>query len=93
MSEIEELYAEIGRLSRLADDYELMYLRAAEGSRGHQRGLERALRRAARLESELRLERASKTSQIGRLLAENESLKKKAERLSLRLIAEWSRNK
>jgi hypothetical protein len=90
MSDVEFLQAEIQRLSAVVGEYERMYLRAMEACRGHQRGLERALRKVARLESEQRLEYASKNAQLGRLWNENASLKNKVERLSLRLIAGWN---
>jgi hypothetical protein len=89
MNDVEFLQAEIQRLSAVVGEYERLYLRAKEDCRGHQRGLERALRKVARLESEQRLEYASKTAQLGRLWNENASLKNKVERLSLRLIAGW----
>ena len=90
MSELEFLQAEVQRLAAAAGEYERLYLRAQDACRGHQRGLERALRRAARLDSELRLDRAAKNAQLGRLWSENASLKNKVERLSLRLIAGWN---
>jgi len=90
MNDVEFLQAEIQRLSVVVGEYERMYLRAMEACRGHQRGLERALRKVARLESEQRLEYASKNAQLGRLWNENASLKNKVERLSLRLIAGWN---
>jgi hypothetical protein len=89
MNDVEILQAEIQRLSAVVGEYERLYLRAKEDCRGHQRGLERALRKVARLESEQRLEYASKNAQLGRLWNENASLKNKVERLSLRLIAGW----
>jgi hypothetical protein len=89
MNDVEFLQAEIQRLSAVVGEYERLYLRAKEDCRGHQRGLERALRKVARLESEQRLEYASKNAQLGRLWNENASLKNKVERLSLRLIAGW----
>jgi hypothetical protein len=90
MTDVEFLQAEVQRLLAVVGEYELLYRRSQEACRGHQRGLERALRREARLESELSLERASKNAQLGRLWAENASLKNKVERLSLRLIAGWN---
>jgi len=90
MNDVEFLQAEIQRLSAVVGEYERLYLRAKEDCRGHQRGLERALRKVARLESEQRLEYASKNAQLGRLWNENASLKNKVERLSLRLIAGWN---
>jgi hypothetical protein len=89
MNDVEFLQSEIQRLSAVVGEYERLYLRAKEDCRGHQRGLERALRKVARLESEQRLEYASKNAQLGRLWNENASLKNKVERLSLRLIAGW----
>jgi len=89
MNDVKFLQAEIQRLSAVVGEYERLYLRAKEDCRGHQRGLERALRKVARLESEQRLEYASKNAQLGRLWNENASLKNKVERLSLRLIAGW----
>jgi hypothetical protein len=90
MNDVEFLQSEIQRLSAVVGEYERLYLRAKEDCRGHQRGLERALRKVARLESELRLEHADKSGRLGRLYAENVSLKNKVERLSLRLIAGWN---
>jgi hypothetical protein len=78
------------QLAAKAAEYEALYLRAREASRGHQVGLERVLRRLRRVESELRLERADRMSQLGRLWGENASLRKKVERLSLQLMSYWS---
>jgi hypothetical protein len=93
MNDVEFLQAEIQRLSAVVGEYERLYLRAKEDCRGHQRGLERAIRKVARLESELRLEHADKSGRLGRLYAENVSLKNKVERLSLSIISTWSEHK
>jgi hypothetical protein len=93
MRDAERLQAEVQRLAALAGEYELLYRRFQEACRGHQRGLKRALRKVARLESELSLERAAKNAQLGRLLAENASLRNKVERLSLSIISTWSEHK
>ena len=85
-----ELQAEVHRLGAKASEYEVLYLRAREASRGHQVGLERVLRRLRRAESELAFERAARKSQVGRLRGENDSLIKKVERLSLQLMSYWS---
>lgn len=89
MTAFEYLQSEVQRLGGLAGEYERLYLRAKEASRGHQVGLERALRKVARLESELALERAISASKIGRLKTENDSLTNKVARLSLKLIQSW----
>ena len=83
--ELEEAWA-------AADEFELLWHRAREGARGARKGLERIQARNAALRmtiNELRLEVAHERSLRQRAEAEKQSLVKKIERLSLRLISSW----
>jgi hypothetical protein len=86
-SELEEAWA-------AADEFELLWHRAREGSRGAQRGLERAMARYRREKARadenylaLTYERARRW----RAEAEVKSLENKVERLSLRIIELWGK--
>lgn len=85
MNEIDEAWA-------AADEFELLWHRAREGARGARKGLERIQARNAVLRmtiDDLRLELAAERSLRQRAEAERESLIRKIERLSLRLISHW----
>jgi hypothetical protein len=75
-----------------ADEYELLWHRAREGSRGAQRGLERALarlRREREKSEELLLELAHERTMRAKAEAEARSLQNKVQRLSLRILELW----
>lgn len=84
-SELDEAWA-------AADEYELLWHRAREGSRGAQRGLERALarlRRERERNADLLLELAHEQTMRARAEAEARSLQNKVQRLSLRILELW----
>ena len=76
-------------LQRRADDFELLYLRAREGAQAANRGLHRLRAGYASAKLDLRVAEA----RIERLQRENGELEKKIERLSLRIIGEWGKQK
>lgn len=80
---------ELIELQRRADYFELLYLRAREGAQAANRGLERLRAGYARTKLDLRVAEA----RIERLRHENGELEKRVERLSLRIIGEWGRQK
>lgn len=72
--------------------YELLWYRAREGARGARKGIERLQQKNAVLRlhiDDLRLDLAAERSLRQRAEAERESLMRKIERLSLRLISSW----
>jgi hypothetical protein len=84
-SELDEAWA-------AADEYELLWHRAREGSRGAQRGLERSrarLRRERERNAELLLELAHERTMRAKAEAEVRSLQNKVQRLSLRILELW----
>lgn len=87
MSELEEAWA-------AADEFELLWHRAREGARGARVGIERLQARHAVLRlqiDDLQLEVAHERSLRQRAEAERDSLMRKIERLSLRLIDSWGK--
>lgn len=85
MSELDEAWSEAHR-------YELLWLRAKEGARTTTKGLERLQDRYDRLADvceDLRLEAAAERNRADRAERESASLRKKVERLSMRIIALW----
>lgn len=75
-----------------ADRYELAWLRAREGARSATKGLERLQDRYERLADlceELRLDVAAERTRADRAERESASLRKKVERLSMKIIALW----
>jgi hypothetical protein len=84
-SELDEAWA-------AADEFELLWHRAREGSRGAQRGLERALarlRRERERNADLLLELAHERTMRAKAEAEVRSLENKVQRLSLRILELW----
>lgn len=73
-------------LQRKCDLYELLYLRATEGARAANVGIERLKWKVGDLMADLALARGL----ISRLQRENGELEKKVQRLSLRILKEWS---
>lgn len=73
-------------LQRRCDLYELLYLRATEGARAANRGIERLKFRIIDLEGDLVIARGA----IERLRRDKVELEKKVQRLSLRILREWS---
>jgi hypothetical protein len=85
---------DIERLERLCDYYELQWRRASDGAASANKAIRRLQARVDRLLAELAETRDDVT--VGglskaRLLHENEQLKKKVERLSLKILDLWSR--
>lgn len=76
------------------ENYEVLWHRARHGADGARKGLERAQRKIRLLDRriyELTLQLAGERSRAGRAEAENASLMKKIERLSLRIIELWGK--
>lgn len=76
------------------EDFEVKWLRARHGADGARRGLARAQRKIADLNRrvyELTLSLAAEQNRRARAEAENSSLMKKIERLSLRIIELWGK--
>lgn len=73
-------------LQRKCDLYELLYLRATEGARAANVGIERLKWKVGDLMADLALARGL----ISRLQRENGELEKRVQRLSLRILKEWS---
>ena len=80
---------ELIELQRRADDFELLYLRAREGAQAANRGLQRLRAGYARTKLDLQVAEA----RIERLQREKGELEKKVERLSLRILSEWGRQR
>lgn len=78
--------AEEDDLQRKCDLYELLYLRATEGARAANVGIERLKWKVGDLMADLAVARGL----ISRLERENGELAKKVQRLSLRILKEWS---
>jgi len=75
-----------------ADDYELLWHRARAGAKAATKGIERLQGRCQSLEDvvgDLRLEAASERARADRAEREVLGLRKKVERLSLKIIGLW----
>jgi hypothetical protein len=74
--------------------YELQWRRAADGARSANKAVRRLQARVESLTaalSEARLDTRCETGLVSRLAHENAELKKKVQRLSLRILDLWSR--
>lgn len=85
---------QIAALMAISDDYELRWRRAADGARSANKAVRRLQARVESLTaalSEARLDARCETGLVSRLAHENAELKKKVQRLSLRILDLWSR--
>ena len=85
---------EIARLEDLCDYYELQWRRAAEGARTANKAVRRLQGQMMTLKSalsEARLVARCEGGLVARLTHENQELKKKVQRLSLRILDLWSK--
>lgn len=86
--------SETQRLEELCDYYELQWMRARHGAVTANKAVRRLQRIVERLREELAALRDDRTVDglsKSRLLHENEELKKKVQRLSLKILDLWSR--
>lgn len=90
----EEKDDEIARLEDLCDYYELQWRRASMGAVTANKGIRRLQDRVESLRAALDEARADVTYEggvVSRLKHENAELKKKIQRLSLKILELWSR--
>lgn len=90
----EEQDDEIARLEDLCDYYELQWRRAAEGAKTANKAVRRLQGRVTALKAaldEARLDARCEGGLVARLTHENQELKKKVQRLSLRILDLWSK--
>lgn len=90
----EEQDDDIARLEDLCDYYELQWRRATDGARTANKAVRRLQGQMMTLKSalsEARLDARCEGGLVARLTHENQELKKKVQRLSLRILDLWSK--